>query len=787
MGNDSNKREKKTRQNIENKQNEEKKLVNKKGKDLLIIIPKTEKDVSFPGVDELPTHNYFFRETQDLLKMKKKALEAQFGNMRKSLNNLSDINDIFETKSEKNMNVNKKTIRVDSNDCYLFFNFNIIGPIFVILNLVGIYQLIWLFRSTQKEMSVGINSFLYNQTRNISETEIFSEYCFNNIPDFNLFFLSSIIGNIFLKFLGYKLSSIIFMGLNGIIFFFLKSHSFPDEYDFFKCVLILLYFLSLFFSVGSITLIPHSIFFDGLRKYIKYSFKNIESFFFYLCLTEIPAYLINITINYNLKKKNYYNKLENYFLCSIIIYISSVVSSLLIYLIYSLAFDNDEDNPLKKNISIDAWRIFGYLIYCEQKTQGFKDDSQKKEDNPTNREKYLNNFKRQLKEKKQYSDVKIHYIPYKDLNNVETYLNDIEEYIDYSDLTIINNNENNNTDGSINSCEKDENELLANLSDSFSEKTNKEICCYGCKLGLRKCYYKSKDDSICLDICCCECYESCCGFDNKQLSELNQGNEQFCYIYKIQRKCSWFCDLLFKDNILDFLIEDIFLEIMTIGFSKELSDNLKLRDVRDKFISIVIYLIFFFVLIILNKIFGHIECSELIQEILPNFCGRMGDFGKQVNNIVILTFSNLLIITIFSAFSVFGDGSKLGDFTNNYLIIFPFALTKFYNFILMNCLVNIIDENNIDLLSSSTIISAFLFIYNLFSYFLTDLLDLSVKTLIFFQFIIGAICCIVIVIPTLILIVIAIYYLLKGLGYCLYCCCYCLYSCLCLICCHDKN
>ena len=526
--------------------------------------------------------------------MKKKALEAQFGDMRKSLNNLRDINDIFLTKSEKNMNVNKKTIKVECNDCYLLFNFNIIGPIFVILNLVGIYQLIWLFRSTQKEMSVGINSFLNNKTRNISETEIFSEYCFNNIPDFNLFFLSSIIGNVFLKFLGYKISSVIFMVINGIIFFFLKSHSFPEEYDFFKCVLILLYFLLLFLSVGSITLIPHSIFFDGLRKYIKYSDKDIESFFVYLCFTEIPAYLINITINYNLKKKNYYNKLENYFLCSIIIYISSVVSSILIYLIYSLAFDNDEDNLQNKKISIDAWRIFGYLIYCEEKTQGFKNDSKKKEDNPTNTQKYLDNFKRQLKEKKHYSNVKMHYIPYKDLNDVQAYLNDIEEYIDLSDFTIINHeNENNNTDESINLCEKDEDKLLDNLSDLTSEKTNKGICCYGCKLGLRKCYYKSREDSICLNICCCECYESCCGFDNKQLSELNQGNELFCYIYKIQRKCSWFCDLLFKDNILDFLIEDIFLEIMTIGFSKELSNNLKLRDVQDKFNSIVIYLVFF--------------------------------------------------------------------------------------------------------------------------------------------------------------------------------------------------
>ena len=113
----------------------------------------------------------------------------------------------------------------------------------------------------------------------------------------------------------------------------------------------------------------------------------------------------------------------------------------------------------------------------------------------------------------------------------------------------------------------------------------------------------------------------------------------------------------------------------------------------------------------------------------------------------------------------------MGDFTNKYLIILPFALTKFYNFILMNCLVNLMDENNIDILSSSTIISLFLLIYNLFSYILTDFLDISEKSLILFQFIIGLVCLSLVIIVIVILVLAIVFSaIFAAICCCLYCC-----------------
>ena len=94
-------------------------------------------------------------------------------------------------------------------------------------------------------------------------------------------------------------------------------------------------------------------------------------------------------------------------------------------------------------------------------------------------------------------------------------------------------------------------------------------------------------------------------------------------------------------------------------------------------------------------------------------------------------------MTIFSGFACFG-GQNLKDFTINYLIIVPYALTKFYNFVLMNCLVNIIDYGNIDLLSNSAIISIFLMIYSFISTLIVDIfLNNIVNELFLFQFILG--------------------------------------------------
>ena len=67
--------------------------------------------------------------------------------------------------------------------------------------------------------------------------------------------------------------------------------------------------------------------------------------------------------------------------------------------------------------------------------------------------------------------------------------------------------------------------------------------------------------------------------------------------------------------------------------------------------------------------------------------------------------------------------------------MYPISRTKFFNFILVEKLVNILDEENIDILSNSLIITLFFFIYDVIIFLITDFAEFDSDNLILFQFI----------------------------------------------------
>ena len=174
----------------------------------------------------------------------------------------------------------------------------------------------------------------------------------------------------------------------------------------------------------------------------------------------------------------------------------------------------------KKKKEINVWRILGYLIYYEKKYQ--------------EEVKSFNNTKENKNDKSNDA-----------INNND--INKKNNLINIGDVN--NNNDSNNT-----------NESDINIYEP--------PCCYSCRLGFRK--YRHKADTLfthlfcisfqffyqCFFYCCCIC--CCCGIeeyknyfcDESDLSEVNQGDEQFCFCYKVQGKYSWFWDLLFKNDIL---------------------------------------------------------------------------------------------------------------------------------------------------------------------------------------------------------------------------------------------
>ena len=688
------KKEHKKRKSAENELNEQKKVYNLPKENEIIYLPPEE-------------------EKQKLLVAKKDVLKTQLRQIAKRLDNIKDINEISEKFNNNRIkNLNDKFIDVNEFEIYcccckpityLNFNFKFIGFFFVMFFFIGLNQLLWIINSTKEEMIFGFKSFLFRTNRtdyypeDFNYIENYKNNIFRDLPDFNLFFFCSIFGNLILKCTGYRISLFIYMVINTVFIFLFRMFDFPENYGIYQLLLIIVFYFMFSFSIGSISFYAQQIYFDGLNKYYLLINKknnknnliqnenninddnstefilqknNSTYFFIYLWFTEIPAFIINLVINYFLRKIDYFSGYGlDFFLSSLIIFLISSIISILIYTYYSRVFNKDKDS--KNDVDIRVNRICGYLIYCEENVQG----------------------KRNL-----------------DPDSIE-----------------------------VNAISVPVNEYYL--------QNQKNICCYSCKLGAKK--FLNNIEKTCFDVfkccfkiifCCCCCYRE---EDGYHLSELNQGKERFCYIYKIQRELSWFCDLLFKNNILNLIIYSLINELLILGFLKQLKISLKTNefDLNSNIYMISFFLIYFTFFACLNKLIPK-KCLEKLTifedfQIKNDENNSSDEYKKQIWSTTFLTISNLIFTIIFSGFLIFGP-DILKEITLKYLITFPIALTKFYNFILTNCLLNTMDYGNIDLLSNSLIISLFLMVYNLLSFLFTEIIiDVEPRILIILQFGVG--------------------------------------------------
>ena len=81
-----------------------------------------------------------------------------------------------------------------------------------------------------------------------------------------------------------------------------------------------------------------------------------------------------------------------------------------------------------------------------------------------------------------------------------------------------------------------------------------------------------------------------------------QEKEIFFYAYKVQGKCSLFCDLLLKSDFFLLLIyHNISIEISIIGFEKKINENLESEKIEINLITLVIFLPFFIVYVFIGS------------------------------------------------------------------------------------------------------------------------------------------------------------------------------------------
>ena len=709
---------------------------------------------------------YEDNEVQPLLKNKKNQLQDKFGelsNKFKKFDNMA-IYDIIDKYSEENkensskQNENESTKEIKKakrkhfekrNCCISSFAF-----LFLLLYLIGIFQLLDLFDSTKKQTGIIFKSFFFNQPKEGNETfkDFYINSCFKTIPEFDFAFVTSFLGSFPLNICGFFFSSLAFAILNTFLFLnFIELDFEKQKFDFFDFFHASIYFLLFFISFGVISLFPHEKVSEGIFYYenhkrmyaeekedkneetkkenkenketnennenneeqivkkfqevkevneidqepklkdLKHKLEMQYKNFMIISLGIIFAYILNKLGNfllYHFRSEFFDKKFKKVFIA---IYVGTYCLSLFCYLIFHYQimvlkeienYEEDEEDRIKSGF----YRVCGFIMFYEKipidnRTEDDKNSYKQKKD----------------KELKQQND----------------------KLLGGKDF--------------VNGCKIFWSIIIPCYKSCNKENKYSKFYCASCKLGCRKFFYKSIENNLnlikcctcckCKDWCCpsCECQKCCCECcaQLKELKEDYEEEEIFCYVYQTQRKCSWFCDLFFNNNILLLIIHNISIELGIIGFEKKLNENLESRRVEDNIKNIGTYLGCFFLFTII-----YTTCYfKVIKD-------------KSYNYYPIFVIVFYVYNTTISGLYIFAK-KNIKNLIDDWLIIPSLAYTKYINFIVIRKLVGILDEESLDILSNSLIMTSVFFIYDIIVFIITDFIECNSDYLIFFQFIIG--------------------------------------------------
>ena len=654
---------------------------------------------------------------------------------------------------------------------------------FLLFYLTGFFQLLDLFDSAKKETGIVFKSFFNSQPREDNATfkELYLNSCFKNIPEFDFAFLTSFIGSLPLNYCGFFISSLCLTVVNVFLFLnFMRLDFEKTQFDFFDFFHISIYFIIFFITFGAISLFSHEKVSEGILSWNKIVKKYTEDkkedkketkekgdnkketeeskyniqfgIMILMSFGIIFAYILNKSINYffyHYWGKMYHDKFELVF---VIIYAGSYFISLICYLgfYYHLTIIEEIDKEEKnfKKIKRNFWRVCGFLIYYEKllKDNQELDNKQNNNDNKLNDKNniiiYNNNYINERKENDVNQD-KIIYI------NTNEHINTNEQLPINNvgmDNKIKTDNNNNPKDIQKNkefeiSCK----EVICSILIPCYKKCNKKdenskYICASCKLGCRKFFFYSKNNEFktfnenCCKCCkceeCCGCCPSCqcCECCKKlELKESYEEQEIFCYIYQVQRKCSWFCGLFYKHNIFSLLIHNILIEIGIIGFEKKLNEHLENKSISRNFITLGMYLGY----VVFIIVYSAIDCFNFFN----------GKEYKGYSKIASIFFAFDMIISALSYFEI-KKFKKVKKIVNKYFTMIPIAYTKFMNFLVLDRLLRVLDKENRDILSNSLIFTSIFFLYDIIIFLITDIANFNPDNIVLFQLIFGFVVCI---------------------------------------------
>ena len=722
-----------------------------------------------------------------------------------------------------NDDVTKRKIKKNINYTFLYIMFYFISPLFVMINLIGIFQIISVMN---RVFDTFIHSLLVYVNIKDDKIESFGDfYCSNynfydkfyddslNKPlDFNLMMVMDFLGCIILKSRGFRISSVIFLILNvGALFlilnfdFDIKDKEF--QYTLFNVLYLLLCYAILFVGVGASALLSQQMLVDSflkLRKYLdkqrkkkekkekkakkkeeekrkkekeqkgeeqnnelkkevsddftikpdeqlisntnnaiddkeieevkikkkktkeekkkekkekkkekkrrdlinnafKSQEKNKFDYFFMICITTIMGYYgkyllnlvvinhrgevptnficngtsLNLTNEEDILLQNTYKQDKDLFTYIMIIYGSAIFISIILYSIFVLVFrrkKKKKDKKTKKEDSFNICQICGYTIYSQ---------------NIIDKNRII----------PKCETLKLIGKSFKNCFN-ETICDILNKKIEKRKKKK-ENNDNDNKNEEIQNNNNENNNII-----DINNQNNKKCSC----------------------ICCC-CDYNDVNFEQNQVF--------FCYCYQGRRKLNWFNKYITSDTqkkIIPKMLSFFQLQFTMIGFDRLFNENndeknpKKEEIANDPQILSVVFLISFILFFLITISFGKME-----RAIRPEKSDKKIENVSKMSTSILEGMEGVIYyisfyVFILSFIYLLGNDELYNNvFLNNYYIYPPILMNKFFFFTLTYyCLSYSEDQQGFELISSSTLISIYLVIWDLFYSNIRDYLPISV-------------------------------------------------------------
>ena len=706
-------------------------------------------------------------------KKEKKRLIDIFSNLKEELEQDENktIDEIYEDYANNDDTV-KNNISIAfknnwSNKGYkilLYFMFIIVLPFFTILNLIGTYQMLSFMNIFYDAFKNYVTCYFGWEAED-EEYEFYNFYSYyfkesvNEGIDFDLMETMGFLGTILLNFSGFTVTSIFCLVINAIagflIFTFFNTYNGGKEkYSAGQIIFLLFCYLLLFIGVGSSALLSQQILIDNFYKFklflkendTKKQSNNIEleenkeeekedgneekaeedkeekedkkdiSYFFLICTTSILGFFGKYILNfYVLEAKyefdqnhgvddrannntNFYDKINRdnetdneineiifhhdkdllmYIL--LFIYGGSIALSIIVYYLFTKIFDesaSDEEDEENQNPRI--CQLFGYTIYSQNLKVAFN-RGRKREDKET-------------------TIVQEHALSSPGINSVSRSETKKGKNLCQKILALIVRI----------SCYCFECTKL--LCDTLRSCCNEIVCSFFC------CTNDSKN-------CCC-----CCCIPNMTNDDYEQKEQFFCYCYQSKRKMKWF-NMLMRDKtqrkLMPVLLEYFILQLTTIGLEQKYSEfsEVGYDNFEDKhFVGTTggIFLLSLLLFIYLTYSFGTIFNVTTTQE--DFFKGLVESLSNKILN---GTYGIIIFNGFYSfIFSILHFTSDLKN--NNYLLI-PIFMNKFYFFTFAHyCTIYTDEAEGMDLISCSTLIAIYLWIWDLIYGYASDTFNINV-------------------------------------------------------------